>query len=222
MIFELDNVELYFKNKRILNGIYLKAESGKVTAILGSNGCGKSSLLNIAFGNLKPKYKLVRLNNKPLLKPLYTTGIAKYLPQYNFIPNGMKLSFVFKLYTLNWNVFIEKFEAFSKYKAHKFKDLSGGERRIIETYIILKTKSEIIFLDEPFSHLSPIHIETVKQMIAEERKNKAIIISDHMYQHIIETADVIYLLKNGTTKKIEKLTELEDYKYLNEGSLLKN
>jgi len=55
LIFELDNVELYFKNKRILNGIYLKAETGKVTAILGENGCGKSSLLNIAFGNLKPK-----------------------------------------------------------------------------------------------------------------------------------------------------------------------
>ena len=70
MKFELDNVELYFKNKRILNGIYLKAETGKVTAILGSNGCGKSCLLNIAFGSLKPKYMLIRLNNKPLLKPL--------------------------------------------------------------------------------------------------------------------------------------------------------
>ncbi len=66
MIFELDNVELYFKNKRILNGIYLKAETGKVTAILGRNGCGKSSLLNIAFGNLKPKYMLIRVDNKPL------------------------------------------------------------------------------------------------------------------------------------------------------------
>ena len=221
MIFELDNVELYFKNKRILNGIYLKAETGKVTAIIGRNGCGKSSLLNIAFGNLKPKYKLIRLNNKPLLKPLYTKGIAKYLPQYNFVPNGMKLSFVFKLHALEWHLFIESFEAFSIYKDHQFKSLSGGERRIIETYIILKTKSEIVFLDEPFSHLSPLHIETVKQMIAEEKKKKVIIISDHMYQHIIETADTIYLLKNGTTKKIEKLTELEDYKYLSEGSLPK-
>ena len=219
MIFELDNVELYFKNKRILNGIYLKAETGKVTAILGSNGCGKSSLLNIAFGNLKPKYKLVRLDNKPLLKPLYTTGFAKYLPQYNFIPNGFKLSFVFKLYNLSWSVFIESFEALSIYEDSKFSALSGGERRIIETYIILKTKSQIVFLDEPFSHLSPLHIETVKQMIVKEKEQKAIIISDHMYQHIIDTSDSIYLLKNGTTKKIEKLTELEDYNYLSEGSL---
>jgi ABC-type multidrug transport system ATPase subunit len=219
MIFELDNVELYFKNKRILSGIYLKAETGKVTAILGSNGCGKSCLLNIAFGTLKPKYKLIRLNNKPILKPLYATSIVKYLPQYNFIPDGMKLSFVFKLYNLDWSIFVESFEAFSIYEHSKIRALSGGERRIVETYIILKSKSEIIILDEPFSHLAPLHVETVKQMITEEKKNKVIIISDHMYHHIIETSDTIYLLKNGTTKKIENLKELEDYKYLSEGGL---
>lgn len=219
MIFELDNVELYFKNKRILYGIYLKAETGKVTAILGRNGCGKSSLLNIAFGNLKSKYALIRLDNKPILKPLYSTKRAKYLPQYNFIPDGMKLAFVFKLYELSWTSFLEKFDAFSIYKNLKFKKLSGGERRIIETYIILKSKSEIVFLDEPFSHLSPLHIETIKQMITEEKKTKVIIISDHLYQHIIDASDIIYLLKNGTTKKINQLTELEDYKYLSAGSL---
>jgi len=219
LIFELDNIELYFKTKRILNGIYLKGETGKVTAILGRNGCGKSSLLNIAFGNLKPKYMLIRLNNKPLQKPLYSLKIAKYLPQYNFVPDEMKLSFVFKLYDLSWKNFIALYGAFSIYKNDKFKALSGGERRLIETYITLKTKSEIVFLDEPFSHISPLHIETVKQLIAKEKKHKVIIISDHMYQHIIEVSDTIYLLKNGTTKKIEKLTELEDYNYLSEGTL---
>ena len=40
-----------------------------------------------------------------------------------------------------------------------------------------------------------------------------------MYRHIIDSADDIYLLQNGTTKKVEQLTELEDYKYLSEGSL---
>jgi len=86
LILEIDNVELYFKEKRILNGIYLKGETGKVTGILGSNGCGKSCLLNIIFGNLKPKYKLVRVNSKPILKPLYQTKLVAYLPQYHFVP----------------------------------------------------------------------------------------------------------------------------------------
>ena len=49
MIFEIDNVELQFRNKPILSGIYLKSETGKVTGILGNNGCGKSSLMEIIF-----------------------------------------------------------------------------------------------------------------------------------------------------------------------------
>lgn len=219
MIFELDNVELYFKNKRILNGIYLKAETGKVTAILGRNGCGKSSLLDIAFGNLKSKYKLIRLDNQPLLKPLYKTGLAKYLPQYNFIPSGMKLKQAFKFFNLEWSLFVENVESFSIYENSKFNNLSGGERRLVETYIILKTESQIVILDEPFSHLAPLHIEKIKQLIKEEKKTKSIIISDHMYKHIIDTSDTIYLLKNGSTKKIKNLNELENYNYLNEKSL---
>jgi ABC-type cobalamin/Fe3+-siderophores transport system ATPase subunit len=219
MIFELDNVELYFKDKRILNGIYLKAETGKVTGVLGSNGCGKSCLLNIAFGNLKAKYKLIRVDNKPIIKPFFETGLVKFLPQYHFIPNSMKLKKAFQLFELSWPEFITNFEAFTNFENHNFIKLSGGERRLIETYIILKSDSEMVMLDEPFSHLAPLHIERVKQLISEEKQHKSIIISDHMYLHIIDVSDDIYLLKNGTTKLIKNLIELEDYKYLSQGSL---
>lgn len=219
MVFELDNVELFFKNKRILNGIYLKAEIGKVTGILGRNGCGKSSLLTIFFGGLKPKYKLLRINNKAVLKPLYKMGLVKYLPQYHFVPNGMSLKKVFKLFKINWSEFSSQFQDFSHFATHKFRNLSGGQRRLIETYIILKSASKIVLLDEPFSHLAPLHIERIKALITNEKQHKAIIITDHMYQHIIEASDSIYLLKNGSTKQIKNLTELEDYKYLNVGCL---
>ncbi len=214
MIFELDNVELYFKNKPILNGIYLKVETGKVTALLGRNGCGKSSVMEIAFGNLKPKYKLIRINNKAYLKPLYTSGLVKYLPQYHFISGGMTLDAVFKLFKLDWTAFTHMFEAFAKYHKTKFKGLSGGERRLIEIYCILKSKSELVFLDEPFSHLAPLYIEAIQQLILEEKVKKAILISDHMYEHIMASADRVYLLKNGCTKRINDGSELKTYHHL--------
>ncbi|GAA4957160.1 ABC transporter ATP-binding protein [Algibacter aquimarinus] len=219
MIFEIDNVELYFKEKRILNGIYLKAETGEVTGILGSNGCGKSCLLNIAFGNLKPKYKLIRIDGKPILKPLYLTNLASYLPQYNFIPNGLKLKSAFNLFKVSWDDFITVFDDFSIYKNLKINKLSGGERRIIETYLVLMSNKKIIFLDEPFSHITPLHIEKIKALISEEKKHKTIIITDHMYRHIIDISDAICLIKNGSTKLINNLKELEDYKYLSVGGL---
>lgn len=219
MTFEIDNIELHFKGKRILNGIYLKAETGKITSILGRNGSGKSCLINIAFGILKAKYCNIRIDNKPQKKKLYQTKKITFLPQYHYTPNRAKIASVFKLFKVKWNDFIEEFPEFSNYKNSKFNQLSGGQRRIIEIYLILKKASEIILLDEPFSNISPLYIEKIKQLIAIEKKQKVIILTDHNYQDVIDISDDIYLLKNGCTKLIKNITELEDYNYLNPGSL---
>jgi ABC-type multidrug transport system ATPase subunit len=219
MIFEIDNLELYFDNKRILNGVYLKAETGKITGILGSNGCGKSCLLNIGFGSLKAKYSQVRIDKKPILKPLYQTKLVAYLPQHHFVPNNIKLKTAFKLFQVDWTEFTNAFEEFNPFKNSNFNKLSGGERRVIEVYLILKCSKKIIFLDEPFSHIAPLYIEKIKALIIEEKIKKAIIITDHMYRHIISISDTIYLLKNGCTKLIDDINELEDYKYLSIGTL---
>lgn len=219
MTFEIDNIELYFKDKRILNGIYLKAEAGKVTSILGRNGSGKSCLINIAFGTLKAKYCNIRINQKPLNKKLYLTKKAAFLPQYHYTPNRARIASIFKLFEVKWNNFIKEFPEFSNYKHSKFNQLSGGQRRIIEIYLILKKASEIILLDEPFSNISPLYIEKIKQLIEIEKKQKVIILTDHNYQDVIAISDNIYLLKNGCTKLIKNITELEDYNYLNLGTL---
>ncbi|GFZ87110.1 ABC transporter ATP-binding protein [Aquaticitalea lipolytica] len=219
MILEIDSIELYFSSKRILNGVYLKAETGKVTGILGSNGSGKSCLMNIIFGSLQPKYKLIRIDNEPILKPLYTINCVGFLPQHALTPNNIKVKTVFKLFRLDWLEFITVFESFSLFKNSKINSLSGGERRVLETYLILKSKNEIVILDEPFSHIAPLYIEKFKRLIAIEKQTKAIIITDHYFRDVIDTSDELYLLKNGCTKLINNLEELEDYKYLSIGSL---
>lgn len=219
MILEIDNVELNFKEKNILKGIYLRAETGKVTGILGSNGCGKSCLLRIIFGNLRPKYQLIRIDNKPILKPLYKTKLAIYLSQTHFIPKQIKIRSVFLIFNLSWNDFVSDFELFSIFRNAKFNQLSGGERRIIEVYVVLKSRHNIALLDEPFSHIAPLYIEKIKNLIEKENQNKIIIITDHMYSHITDVSDAVYLIKNGSSKLISDLKELEDYKYLSLGTL---
>lgn len=222
MILEIDNVELYFKNKRILNGIYIKAETGQAIGVLGSNGCGKSCLLNIAFGNLKSKYKLIRIDQKPILKPLYITNLAAYLPQHHFVPQGLKIKTAFKLFKVDWTEFTAAFKGFSIYKNTTFGKLSGGERRVIEIYITLKKPVKIVLLDEPFNGVAPLYIEKIKALIHQEKHQKVIVLTDHRYNEVIEVSDTIYLLKNGCTKLIDDIEELEDYKYLSQGTLSLN
>ena len=219
MNFEIDNVELKFGPKMILHGIYLKAKKGQITGILGSNGSGKSSILKILFGNLQPQHKLIRINNKPVLKPLFLTGLVKYLPQGTLIPENLKIKKAFDFYKVEWKEFLDHFPKFEKYADAKTHQLSGGEKRVIEIYLNLKSPAALLLLDEPFSHVAPIYLEQLTEIIKSEKTEKAIVMTDHMYRHIIDLADDLYLIKNGCSRKIEHLKELENLRYLNPGTL---
>ncbi|WP_115462556.1 ATP-binding cassette domain-containing protein [Winogradskyella aurantiaca] len=202
MILELDNVELYFKSKPILNSIYLRAESGHVTTIIGRNGSGKSSLLKIIFGDLKPKYKLLRLDSKVILNPLFTLGNVKYLPEHAFCPDSMKLEMAFKKFQVKWDEFKNLFPDFKPGASVKFKTLSTGEQRLIEAFIILKSPGDICLLDEPFKSLSPLVIEQVKKIILLEKQSKLILTADHTLDHWEELTDVYYELKERGIKRL--------------------
>ena len=214
MIFELDNVELSFGEKRILYGVYIKAEKGKITGLLGSNGSGKTSLLKIFFGSLSCNNKLVRVNHKGSLKPLYSHKKIKFLPQTDFLPNNLRIISIFKYHKVSWNQFIELFPSFKIHKNVGLKELSGGERRLISSWLILKSPSDMIILDEPFTHLAPVYSETIKREILNEKKNKAILMTDHFYRDILELSDDLYFLKDGCTQLITDHKELRHFGYL--------
>lgn len=203
MILELDNVELYFNSKLILSGIYLKAETGQVTTISGPNGSGKSSILKIIFGDLSPKYKLIRIDEKPQLKSLYKTGKVKYLPQDTFVPKSIKVSKAFDIYGVKIEEFLKIFEDFKPKENHRFNKLSKGEKRLIEIFLILKSQSHIILLDAPFENLSPINIEKVKKLILEEKDHKIMIATGSSIEELEDISDHHYVLASRNLKKFE-------------------
>ncbi|MEP3211310.1 MAG: ABC transporter ATP-binding protein [Maribacter sp.] len=215
MILEIDSVELSFDQKKILYGVYLKAETGKVTGILGRNGSGKTCLLRILFGDLNPKYKNIRIDGKYLKTKLFTTNSIAYLPQHKLLPGNLKVRKAFALFRVDWHDFIGQFDSFSSYADSKTSELSSGELRVVETYLILNSGKEIILLDEPFSFVAPTYVEKFKLMIQEKKKESAILVTDHFYREILDLGDTIYLLKNGSSKFIQSKVDLENEGYIN-------
>ncbi|MCM4157845.1 ATP-binding cassette domain-containing protein [Gramella sp. AN32] len=213
MKFELDNVELYFGQKQVLYSIYFKAETGKITGLLGPNGSGKSSLMRVFFGNLNCHNKLVRINDQGTLKPLYKKHRVKLLPQHDFLPNNINFKKIFNFFEVEWSYFVQTFPSFEKYSSEKIGKLSGGEKRLISVWLILKSPAELVLLDEPFTHLSPLYIEIIKKEMTAEKENKGIVISDHMYHDIVEISDDLYFLKNGNIKKIADKEALKGLGY---------
>lgn len=212
-LLEIDSVILEFDTKRILQDVYLKCETGKVTGLLGRNGAGKSCLMKIIFGELNPNDKSVRINGKTLISSGRSAEDIRFLPQTRFAPMGLTAKRIFSDFRLDFADFLNYFPDFEKFYKAKLSSMSGGERRIIEIYSVLASRSKFCMLDEPFSHVYPVHVETLKRIILREKAGKGILITDHLYKHIIDICDDLYVISNGKTSLTESIEDLETLGY---------
>lgn len=207
---EADGIQLYFSNRKVLSDVYIKCETGKVTGLLGRNGQGKSCLMQVIYGSLQIDIKSVRFDGRYVAKPYQRSDLLLYMPQFNFIPGKLTIKRVFEDFDLLYGDFEEMFPTGIINDKTRMESLSGGQRRLIELYIIIKAQSQFAMLDEPFSHLSPVQIDRVKQLIEDEKRNKGFLITDHMFRHVSDIADSIYLLANG---KVHLTASFEDLEY---------
>ena len=212
-ILEIDSVILEFGSIRVLQDVYLKNETGKVTGLLGRNGSGKSCLMKILFGELVPNDKSIRINGDSVVTSYRSPKDMRYLPQNRFIPGSLTVKRVFSDFNLDFSDLVSFFPEFKKLFLSKLNNLSGGERRIIEIYTILVSQTKFCMLDEPFSQVMPIHADTIKQIILREKANKGIIVTDHMYKYIIDICDDLYVIKNGKTCLTKSVEDIESLGY---------
>lgn len=212
-LLEADSIQLAFDGRTILSDIYLKLETEKITGLLGRNGAGKSCLLKIIFGTLDSE-KSVRFDNQSQPFAFQQPYLIKYLPQFNFIPKQLSIKRVFQDFELDYSLFENRFPEFRSKHQSSIGSLSGGERRLVELFSILKSNTQFALLDEPFTHLSPLQIEKAKELILEEKINKGILITDHLYQVVSAISENLYVLSNGKTHLTKKLEDLERLGYL--------
>ena len=211
-ILEADGIQLEFNGRKILSDIYIKAEKGTITGLLGRNGAGKSCLLKIIYGSLRCE-KSVRIDKVSQNEAFKHRGLLLYLPQFNFIPKSLSLKRIFSDFEIDFDLFQKRFPEFaSRYNAAAGK-LSGGELRLVELYTIVKSPSLFALLDEPFTHLNPAQIEKVKLLLLEEKANKGLMITDHMYRHVTAVADNLYVLVNGKTHLTKSPEDIERLGY---------
>ncbi len=213
-ILEFDSLDLSFDGRKILSGIYMLCQQGEVVGLLGRNGSGKTSLMKVVFGALGAEHKSVRINGAPLQGDYIQKRIIAYLPQDKLIPSYVPLRTAFSLFKVDIDKIISDIPQVKDFINLKSHELSGGSLRLIEALLILYSPSSFCILDEPFTGLMPIHIETLKSIITKSKYKKGIIISDHMHRNVTELSDRLYLLDNGKTHEIKERKRLIELGYL--------
>ncbi len=208
-----DSIRLSFGQFNVLNGAWLRSETGKVTGVLGRNGSGKSCMFRAIMGELKTQDLFVRYNDSVVTRSDEMGRYIKYQAQKPFLPPKMPMKKVFEYFGADYERFTDDFPKFALYPDTPVKELSGGEVRIAETWLCLCSDSPFCILDEPFSYLAPVAIEVIQKLIRRQKEKMGIIVSDHNYEALLEVADEVLLLNDGYVHLVRDRSDLVRYGY---------
>ncbi len=206
----------YYEDLHILRGLSLKAETGKLTTILGANGVGKSTLLKAVYGFLKPHSGNVLLNGGDVTGTpthrLIDLGIS-YIPQQPGVFKHMSVRENLMLGAWTFQKDKQRIESkiednFNRFPILREKQhdhagsLSGGQQRMVEIGRTLMTDPEVILVDEPTAGLAKLLSEEVYRMLVDLRDEEGltILLVDQEIREALKIADYVYVLELGRNK----------------------
>lgn len=211
--FELSGVDFTYPNgTKALHNIDMRIESGKITALVGLSGAGKSTVLNLLVKFYSPDCGSIKLDGVDLRE--YDTKFLRdnigMVLQKNHIFDG---SIEENIRYGRPNATREQVEEAAR-KAYiydqimklpngfdsKAQLLSGGQQQRIAIARMFLKNPPIIFLDEPTASLDAIATEQIKASIDAIKRDRTVIIISHSISQIIDS-DVIYAMKEGRVEQ---------------------
>ena len=212
---DVDSVTFSYGRRPVLEGISMKVPRGKVVAIMGGSGCGKTTLLRLAGGQLKPGKGTVRvagqaiheLDNAGLYRlrrrmsmlfqfgALFTDltvfeNVAFPLREHTRLPESMIRDLV-----------LLKLEAVGLRGAHRLMpaELSGGMARRAALARAVVLDPMLVLYDEPFAGLDPIALAVIGRLI--RKLNDALgatsILVSHDVYECLQIVDYLYFMSAG-------------------------
>jgi ribose transport system ATP-binding protein len=225
---EAINISKSFPGVKALDGVNMRFQTGKVTAILGENGAGKSTLLKILSGVYTDFEGEILIDGEAKkfskITDSQAAGIAIIHQELNLIAD---LSITENLFlgneiTNNWGVLeskkMEKLatEQMSKVGLNyspktKIKNLKIGEQQLVEIAKSLLFDASIIFMDEPTSALSDKEIEKLHLIINTLRnEGKIIVYISHKMDELFKIADRYEVLRDGVSIGSGELKDISE------------
>jgi len=200
-----------YRGRNVVDHVTIKVNTGEIVGLLGPNGAGKTTSFYMIIGLVTPNGGQVLLEGEDITRlPIYKRarmGLG-YLSQE---------SSVFKKLSVEENILLVweavgvperqqremldplltefNIDHIRKYKAYV---LSGGERRRCEVARALAGNPDFIMLDEPFTGIDPVTIESLKDIIASLRdKGLGVLITDHNVRETLSICDRAYIMMDG-------------------------
>ncbi|MGP1501633.1 ABC transporter ATP-binding protein [Bergeyella cardium] len=214
---QIKNLIKNFGKFRALNDINLNFSEGQSIALIGPNGCGKTTLIKSILGlNVIEKGSIV-VDGKNVRDDFQYREHIGYMPQIGRYPENMTIGQTIKMiqdirkYPKD-QIDTELLEAFELEKMYhkKMSTLSGGTTQKVSAVLAFMFNPKIIILDEPTAGLDPLASEILKNKIIKEKdKGKLIIITSHLLSELDEIITQIVFMNEGRILVHQPVEELQ-------------
>ena len=213
----VENLRKRYGKFEVLKGVNLTADFGKVTAILGPNASGKTTLIKCILGHVIPDSGSVYVKGLNTSEGVEYKRFIGYVPQEPDFPENLTpieiinlISSIRNSKALKAGEVIESFKL-GEFMNKKIKNLSGGTKQKVNLLLALAFDPEILILDEPTVGLDPVSSVKFKEILLKEKeRGKAIVMSSHIISEVEELADQIIFLMEGKVKVRGSVEELKD------------
>ena len=211
--FELKGVDFTYPNgTQALFGVNMRIEPGKITALVGLSGAGKSTIVNLLDKFYEPQVGTITLDGIDLKD--YDThylreNIGLVLQKNHIFDGTIEENILYGNPDATHEEVVEAAKKAHLYDqimelpkqfAHNAADLSGGQQQRVAIARMFLKNPPIIFLDEPTASLDAIATEQIKNSIDAIKQDRTVIIISHSISQIID-ADYIYALKDGRVEE---------------------
>lgn len=213
-----------YKRRVVIRDVSLHLNRGEVVALLGPNGCGKTTCFYSIAGLVTPEQGQVAIDGRDVTSlQMYRRarlGIG-YLPQEMSIFRGLcvedNIMAVLEIRQSDHHKRRERLEELlSEFSITHLRRapalaLSGGERRRVEIARCLAADPQYLLLDEPFAGVDPIAVGEIRHLVQDlKSRGIGVLITDHNVAETLSIVDRAYILHDGVVLKTGTTQEIVD------------
>lgn len=201
-----ENLHTYYGKSHILHGVSLAVAEGKITAVLGRNGVGKTTTLRSLMGLTPPRQGRVTIFGHETTRwPTYriaASGVG-YVPEGRRIFANLSVEENLKVPAARsgaWTIarIYELFPSLAERRLNRGRQLSGGEQEMLSIARALLLNPRLLILDEPSQGLAPLIVREVFRIVSTMRDaGISVLLVEQNARMSLEIADHAYVIDDG-------------------------